>query len=170
MKAQPSLPAACFYLKKILVLSAVQCEVLMHMQCHGRDIGDQNWRSRSRMTQIPEWHKHLETPLRVWIPRWCWVRGGKLGCRHQTVSSCLGSLERKEMEGLVATEIQWGRKIYWNLSPFSHLFPLPSTALAKLPDEFSYSQLLAFSLKSCCALLPDGFSFAPVLPFCQAHH
>lgn len=33
MEAQSSLPAACFYPDKILVLSAVQCEVLMHVQC-----------------------------------------------------------------------------------------------------------------------------------------
>ena len=51
----------------------------MHVQCHGRNTGDQNWKSRSRMTQTPEWHKHLETPLGVWIPRWCWEKGGKIG-------------------------------------------------------------------------------------------
>lgn len=67
------------------------------------------------------------------------LRGGgrRLGCRCQTVSPCLGCLQGKEMEGSVAAEKQWGRKIYWSLSPFSHLFPLPSAALAKLPDEFS---------------------------------
>jgi len=32
--------------------------------------------------------------------------GEKLGCRHQTVSPCLGSLERKEVEGSGATEKQ----------------------------------------------------------------
>lgn len=134
----------------------------MHVQCHGKDTGDQNWKSKSKMTQTPEWHKHLETPLGVWIPRWCWERGGKLGCRHQTVSPCLGGLERKEVEGSVATEKQWGRKIYWSLSPFSHLFPLPSAALAKLLDEFSYSQL-GFFLWSHAVLCSQ---MASPMPLC----
>lgn len=77
MKAQSSLPAACFALGKILALSAEQHEVLMHVQCHGSHTGDQTWKSRSRMAQTPEWHTHLQTPLAVWIPRWCWERRGK---------------------------------------------------------------------------------------------
>lgn len=94
--------------------------------------------------------------------------GGKLGCRCQTVSPCLGCLEGKEMEGSAA-EKQWGRKIYWSLSPFPHLFPPPSAALAKLPDEFSYSQLLAFFLWSHTVLWSQVASLVP-LCFPSAKH
>lgn len=168
MEAQSSLPAACFYPDKILVLSAVQCEVLMHVQCM----------AETQRSELKE-QIHNDTNTRMTQTSGNTIRSvdsqmvlggrGKLGCRHQTVSPCLGGLERV-VEGSVATEKQWGRKIYWSLSPFSHLFPLPSTALAKLPMNFPTLSSWLFSLKSCCALLPDGFSYAPVLPLCQAHH
>lgn len=90
--------------------------------------------------------------------------GGKLSCRRQTVSPCLGCLERKEVEGSVAAEKQWGRKIYWSLSPLSHLFPLPSAALAKLPDEFSYSQLLAFFFEVMLRSGPRWLLLCPCAP------
>lgn len=133
----------------------------MYAHCHSRVTGDQNWKSRSRMTQTPEWHKHLETPLGMWIPRWCW-EGGKSGLQTPDGLTLPGRLGEKRDGGVSSYWKTMRKKICWSLSPFSHLFPLPSAALANLPDEFSYSQLLAFSFEVMLYSAPRWFS----MPLC----
>lgn len=123
------------------------------------ETGDLNWKSKCRMTQT-RMTQTSGNSIRSVVSQMVLREGEKMGCRHQTVSPCLGSLERKEVEGSVAPEKQQGRSAEACL--FSHLFPLPSTALAKLLDEFSYCQLLAFFLWSHAVLCSQMDSPVPL--------
>lgn len=165
-KAHPSIPAACFYPHKIPVLSAVQCEVLMCMKCHGRDL---NWKRKWRMTQKPEWHKHLETPLRVSFPRWCWERGKNWAADTRRSHLALAAWRERRWRGQEQQknneEGRSAEACLHSLISF-HCLPLPwPSCLMNFPTLSSW----LISLKSCCVLFPDGFSCAPVLPLRQAH-
>lgn len=164
-KAHPSIPAACFYLRKIPVLCCAVWSFDVHEMSRQRSELKKKMKNdtKARMTQTSGNSIRSVVSQMVLREGKNWVadtRRSHLALAAWGERRWRGQEQQKNNE-----EGRSAEACLHSLISF-HCLPLPwPSCLMNFPTLSSW----LISLKPCCALFPDGFSCVPVLPLRQAH-